>query len=293
MPTPLLTIGLPVYNAAPFLEDTLRSVFAQTVSDWELIAVDDGSTDGSADVLSKVHDPRVRVVREKENRGLAARLNFIHDQARGQYIARMDADDMMHPERMARQLAFLECHPDTDVLGCSLIALGHASEPRGVRIFPAEHDALMGAAVLGPSLCHATVMARREWWHRYRYNERNRGCEDLELWLASHRSSRFANLPDLLYYYREYASFSLAKYLRNRVHVAGVAWRERQHGVLPALLDVSAHWARGAAYVGATAVGLRDHLIARRSAPLTEAQREECVAAVARIRATALPTVTD
>ncbi|MBI2677675.1 MAG: glycosyltransferase family 2 protein [Candidatus Koribacter versatilis] len=289
MTTPLITIGLPVYNARPFLEDTLRSVFAQTVTDWELLAVDDGSTDGSGAFLAQLRDPRVHVLLEKENRGLAARLNFIHAHARGRYIARMDADDMMHPERLARQLAFLERNSGIDVLGCSLVSLGHASEPKGARVYPAEHEQLMGTAVVGPLLCHATVIARAEWWRRFRYNESNRGCEDLELWLAAHRSSRFANLPDLLYYYREYASFLLAKYLRNRAHVARVAWRERQNGILPALVDVAAHLARGGVYVGATALGLRDRLIARRSAALAPAEREACIAAIARIRATPLP----
>src|SRR5438874_1140893 len=120
MTTPRLTIGLPVYNARLFLEDTLRSIFAQTFTDWELIAVDDGSTDGSGALLERLRDHRVRVFIEKGNRGLAARLNFIHENARGTYIARMDADDMMHPERMARQLAFLDQHPEVDVVGCSL-----------------------------------------------------------------------------------------------------------------------------------------------------------------------------
>ena len=288
MAQPLVTIGLPVYNTGPLLRDTLRSIFAQTLTDWELIALDDGSTDGSGEALAELRDPRVRVFHEVENRGLAARLNFIHANARGRYIARMDADDLMHPERLARQIAFLEPRPDVDVVGCGLVALGRDLEPRGSRSFPAEHEQVMQGPLLAPQLCHATVVARAEWWRRYRYNEQNRGCEDLELWLEAHRDSCFANLPDLLYYYCEYASFSLPKYLRSRAHVASLAWRVHDHGRLCAAADIAGHFARGGVYLAASALGMQDRLIARRSAPLTDAQYKECVSAVERIRATRL-----
>ena len=291
MTTPLLTIGLPVYNARPYLEDTLRSIFAQTLQDWELIVFDDGSTDGSGAFLERVRDPRVRVLGAKQNRGLAVALNLIHDEARGQYIARMDADDLMHPERMARQLAFLGRCPEVDVVGCSLVSVGRRGEPRGARLLPAEHEAITQASAAGARLCHATVMARADWWHRFRYNEKNRGCEDLELWLASQSSSRFANLPELLYYYREYSSFSLPRYLLNRARNAELAWRLRERGMVPAVVDIAGHMARVGLYVAATGLGLRDRLIARRSAPLTPAQCEEYVAAMACVRATPLPVV--
>src|SRR5512140_3729418 len=130
MSEPLVTIGLPIYNAGALLRDTLRSVFAQTLTDWELLAFDDGSTDGSGEVLRGLRDPRVRVLSEPENRGLAARLNFIHANARGRYIARMDADDLMHPERLARQVEFLAARSDVDVVGCALVSLGRRLEPK-------------------------------------------------------------------------------------------------------------------------------------------------------------------
>jgi len=291
MKTPLLTIGLPVYNARPYLEDTLRSICAQTFQDWELIAFDDGSTDGSGAFLESVRDSRFRVLGAKENRGLAAALNLIHEHARGQFIARMDADDLMHPERFARQLSFLEGRPDVDVVGCSLVAVGRNHEPRGLRIFPAEHEELMRGPVWGPRLCHATVVARTAWWRRFQYNEKNRGCEDLELWLASRGSTRFANLPELLYYYCEYSSFSLPKYLRNKMHVAAFSWRDRESGMLRAGMNLAGHLARAGAYTLASAVGLQDKLIARRSTPLTREQYEECLAAIAQVLATPLPSV--
>jgi len=291
MTTPLLTIGLPLYNARPYLEDTLRSVLAQTFQDWELIAYDDGSTDDSGEFLERVRDPRIRVSGAKQNRGLAAALNIIHEQARGRYIARMDADDLMHPERMARQVAFLERRPEVDVVGTGLVSVGRNLEPRGARIFPSEHEAITQRPVAAPRMGHATVMARVEWWRRFRYNEANRGCEDLELWLASRGSSRFANLPDLLYYYREYSSFSLSKYLHNKTHEAALSWRSREAQVLPAMAEVAGHVARCGAYTLASAVGMQDKLIARRSTALSPEQYEECVTAIAQVRAIPLPAL--
>jgi len=289
MTTPLLTIGLPVYNARPYLEDALRSILAQTFQDWELIAYDDGSTDGSGEYLARVRDPRVRVLGEKANRGLATGLNLIHAEARGRYIARMDADDLMHPERLARQVAFLESRGEVDVVGTGLVSVGRELEPRGARIFPGEHEAITQGPVAAPQMGHAMVMGRTPWWRRFHYNEANRGCEDLELWLASRDSSRFANLPGLFYYYREYSSFSLSKYVHNKAHEAALSWRSRKARVLPATLEVAGHVARAGAYTLASALRMQDKLIARRSAPLTSEQYEECVAAIAQVRATALP----
>ena len=102
-----VTIGIPFLNARRTLADAVRSVFAQTHGDWELLLVDDGSTDGSSDVVRQLLDPRVRLLADGVTLGLCARLNQIAAAARGAYLARMDADDLMHPERIARQLEHL------------------------------------------------------------------------------------------------------------------------------------------------------------------------------------------
>jgi len=124
-----VTIGIPFLNARRSLAAAVRSVFAQTHSDWELLLVDDGSSDGSIDVVRRLDDPRVRLVRDGSHRGLCARLNQIAATARGTYLARMDADDVMHPERIERQLALLGADPGVDLVDtatfmCELAALG-------------------------------------------------------------------------------------------------------------------------------------------------------------------------
>src|SRR5215207_5701854 len=120
--TPRVTIGLPFYNAANTLASAVRSVFAQTYHDWELILVNDGSSDRSLEIADAVKDPRIRVMSDGRNKGLAARLNEITSSACGRYIARMDADDLMHPDRLARQVALLQTRPRVDVVGTATYA---------------------------------------------------------------------------------------------------------------------------------------------------------------------------
>src|SRR5205823_4196715 len=123
MRRPLLSIAMPVRNAAPYLAASLGSIFAQSFADWELLAVDDGSDDQSLSMLRSIQDPRVRVFSDGRHLGVAARLNQIIREAQGAYIARFDADDLMHPSRFEKQLAFLEQSPEVHGMGCGLIFL--------------------------------------------------------------------------------------------------------------------------------------------------------------------------
>ena len=118
MSDPMVTVAMSVHNAAPTLESALQSILWQTFQDWELIVVDDGSTDQTPRILSRFTDRRVRLVQGEEGqKGLAFRLNQCVQLARGKYIARMDADDISYPERLERQVQYLETHPDIDLLG--------------------------------------------------------------------------------------------------------------------------------------------------------------------------------
>ncbi len=287
--TPTLTIGLPVLDAARFLEDALRSVFAQTFSDWELIAIDDGSSDGSAAILQRLKDRRVRTLADGEHRGLGARLNQVVSLAAGKYIARMDADDLMHPERLARQLAFLEANHDSDLVGCGLISFDAEERPISVRRLPALHAQITADPLRGFAIAHATVLGRTEWWKKYRYNERSRGCEDWELWFESYAQSRFANLPDLLYFYREPQAYSFRGYAREKRELAALLWRKRSRLGLAAALAGAAHCGRIGVYAMAHLLGREAVLIRRRGQPPNDLEREVFTRALQKIRATALP----
>ncbi|MBV9573982.1 MAG: glycosyltransferase family 2 protein [Acidobacteriales bacterium] len=268
-----MTIGLPVYNNADWLRAAVSSVLAQTFSDWELILCDDGSTDGSALIANTFDDPRVHVL-TGPHLGLSAQLNRIANLARGRYLARMDADDVLHPERIERQISFLAKHADVDLVGCSLVVI-RGWDPVGIRTFPTEHEAIVRNPLSGVRLAHATALARVEWFLAHPYNESNNGAEDWELWFSALQDSRFANIADPLYFYREYDSFSLRKYVRVKRHTARLICREGP--AMTNLLRTGAcafrQYFNIAAYVAAGVSGLTQWLIASRSRTLDESER--------------------
>ena len=130
---PAVSIGLTFYNNVDTLTDALRSIFAQSFQDWELIVVDDNSTDGSYERVKSVKDPRVRVFREKEKKCFIAALNQMTQLSKGRYYARMDADDMMHPERLSKQFEYLKTHPEIDVVDTLMCSMDQEGRAIGVR----------------------------------------------------------------------------------------------------------------------------------------------------------------
>ncbi len=290
MPSPVVTIGLPVYNAAPYLQDALRSIFAQSFADWELLAVDDGSTDGSAALIQGVVDARVRVTCDGRHLGLGARLNQITREARGKFLARMDADDLMHPDRLLRQLEHLERHPEIDALGCAMLVLDAGLRPVGVRRAPQQHAEICSQLASLGGMMHATVLARAHWAHAHPYRETLRHCEDQALWLSTCSSSHFANLPELLYFYREPA-FSLHSYARAKRELMALLWRHRRLSRWRTAGAVVRHAVSLAAYSVASPVGLAPVLLRRRNQPLDPATRDYFHTAFARISGVRLPLV--
>src|SRR2546423_279818 len=115
----ILTVTLPVYNAMPYLQAAVESILGQTYSDFEFLIIDDGSSDGSADYLRSLRDPRVRLS-VRENRGLGATLNELFRNSRTEYVARMDADDICEPRRLEKQMAFLRDHGNVVMLGTGI-----------------------------------------------------------------------------------------------------------------------------------------------------------------------------
>jgi glycosyltransferase involved in cell wall biosynthesis len=201
--TPLVSVLMPFLNAGSGFSAALGSILNQTYGNWELLLCDDGSTDGSLALAGSIRDQRITVWSDGRRKGLAARLNECLDRARGEFIARMDADDISYPERFRDQVAFLSARPDIDLVGCSMLIFGEDGEPLGKRRLPLEHAQIVAHPSLGFGLAHPTWMARAPWFRRHRYDVSAVRYEDVELLYRSHENSRFANLPDLLYGYRE------------------------------------------------------------------------------------------
>lgn len=195
--TPRVTVGLPVYNGMPHLPDAVQSILGQTLREFRLLIVNDGSTDGSADYLASIRDPRVTVVHQP-NRGLGATLNRTLDLCETDYYARMDADDLAAPRRLERQLAYLETHPEVGLLGTQVSFLAGDREWGGPRK-PLDHRGIGEALFRGVNaLCHASLMMRTSVARAAGYRIDGAG-EDFDFFLRMHESTIVENLPMRLY----------------------------------------------------------------------------------------------
>lgn len=214
--SPLVSIIMSVFNAGPHLRLAVQSLLAQTYTHWELILTDDGSTDNAIAAILAIADPRIRIVTDGINKGLTTRLNEAVALATGTYVARMDADDISFPTRLAKQVAFLNQHPHIDLIGCRAVAFKNQGEIIGLLPFGADHQTLCKQPWRGIPLPHPSWMGRSQWFktHRYRLPEAVR-AEDQELLLRSYPDSQFACLEEVLYGYRQ-GSFDLRRTLRAR-----------------------------------------------------------------------------
>jgi glycosyltransferase involved in cell wall biosynthesis len=207
---PTISVLMPVYNADRYLAVAVESVLAQTFGDFEFIIVDDGSTDGSLAVLRRFEadDPRVRVV-SRENRGLVASLNQMIGLARGEFLARMDADDLCLPDRFLRQVDFLRRNPDHIAVGCRALLI----DPDGAPIRPfaeqTSHEEIDAAHLRGEggAIVHPAAMIRRRGMEAIGgYDPGMWPSEDLDMFLRIAEHGRLANLPETLFQYRRHAS---------------------------------------------------------------------------------------
>jgi len=208
---PRVTVLMPFYNSAPFLREATASILAQSFGDFELLAVDDGSTDDGLAILESFADPRIRVLHNKENQGLVASLNRGIAAARGEYLARMDSDDISHPERLARQVAYLDTHPEVGV--CSTWAVfidAHGRETGMLRTPTGVH---LQCLFWKPSpLVHAAMLARTALLKQNLYDPAFTDAEDYELLLRLHSLTSACNLPEALYKIRRHGgNVSIAK----------------------------------------------------------------------------------
>jgi glycosyltransferase involved in cell wall biosynthesis len=203
MPNPVITIAMPFYNSAATLELAIRSLLNQSYGDFELLLCDDGSDDQGLAIARSFDDPRLICWSDGRRLRLAARLNECIDRARGCYLARMDADDIAYPDRLAQQLAFLSAHAEIDLCSAGALVFGKRGRPLW-RFSPAlENAGITRSPYRGFPLWHPLWMGRIEWFRRWRYDETAWLAQDQELLLRSYRASRFANLPQVLLGYRK------------------------------------------------------------------------------------------
>lgn len=270
---PLVTIGLPFFDEQRHLGDAIRSVLAQTFEDFELLLVDDGSRDESLAVARSFRDPRITVLADGHRRHLPSRLNEIVRRAGAPYIARMDADDVMHPTRIARELAVLEARPSCDVVGTWAALADGEGRPFAVietpPVPPTPADVLLRGA-----FAHPTVLGRRSWFAANPYDETLTRTEDRDLWCRTASTSEFALLQECLYVFRVDAD--------KRSFLASYVEAQRQNRAIfakygPAMVGrvessrlIALTYAKTFVMRALVRTGRADRLIRRRGRPPTE-----------------------
>lgn len=238
--TPRISVLLPAFNAAPYIEEAITSLQRQSLSAFELLVLDDGSTDATGDIVARLAatDPRIRLIR-RENRGLVATLNELIATARAPYLARMDADDIALPLRFEHQARFLDHYPHVACVGGAVEFMSADAvalhTPRPVRDNATIQRELLAGRV---AICHPACMLRAGMVrHVGGYREHTWPAEDLDLFLRLGEFGELANIPDLVLRYRLHAtsiSASRAEQQRERIEaVCREAWARRGRGAAP------------------------------------------------------------
>lgn len=273
---PLVSIAMPVWNSEKTLPLTIRSLILQSYPNWELLLLDDGSTDATVAMARSFADSRIRIFSDASRLGLAARLNQAIDLCQGQYFARLDADDIAYPDRLAVQVAFLQANQNVDLVGSAGMVFGNNGEAIGVLPVDESHAAICSNPWSGFYLGHPTWMGKMEWFRQYRYDSAAIKAQDYDLLLRTFKNSQFAGLPEILMGYRQ-DRISMRKSVVTRYHVSKAMIRSRANGSLIELVrGVSGQVVKGIVDVIALSTGLDRIILSHRAnalPPISQIQK--------------------
>jgi len=230
--TPKVTVLLPVFNAELFLTECIESILGQSFSNFELLAINDGSTDSSREILATYSDPRLVIVDNNDNRGLIYTLNRGISIARGEYIARMDADDIAVVDRFKKQVAYLDTHPQVAVIGSWAELIDHSGKRIQLRQVPVGNKDIQETQLKTNSFIHPSVMFRTDIVRASgSFRQDALHAEDYDLWLRISENHDVDNLPEPLILYRVHSGQISQRHLRlqrataDRIRAA--AWQRR------------------------------------------------------------------
>jgi len=210
---PLVTIGIPFYNAEKYIKCAILSVINQTYNNWELILINDGSTDKSVEIALAFQDKRINIINDGLNRGLIYRLNQLIKLSNGYYFARMDADDIMLPKRIEKQISYLLNNEKIDVLGTLAYSIDEKNNIIGKRGNIMQLLSFK-RAIEENIFIHPSVVGKKKWFLENLYDSSMERMEDMELWIRTFNNSIFQVLDDPLIYYREVGGTQTKKFLQ-------------------------------------------------------------------------------
>lgn len=194
---------MPVYNRATVLRSAMGSVLAQTYRNFEFLVIDDGSQDESVEIVESFDDPRIRLVAHEENQGIPRTRNHGLELARGELWGHADSDDLLHPERLARQVAYLDAHPEIAAVGSWMSRMDDQGRRlRAPLIRPTDPREIRGRILFASCFKNPTMVARTEVIREFGFREQFDICEDLDLWARVSAKYGLANLPEFLVRYR-------------------------------------------------------------------------------------------
>ena len=203
MKKPKVSVVMSVYNGMPYVKQAVESILNQTYKNFEFIIVDDASTDKSWEYLRSLRDKRVKLIKNKKNLGLAASLNIALRQAQGDFVARMDADDISLPIRLEDQVNFLNINKTIDVCGTFAKLIDEKNNIIGKLKYSTSPQQIKKVLILKNPIIHPTLMARKTFFQKLNgYQSDYDGAEDYELLMRGSRSSNYANLPRELHLLR-------------------------------------------------------------------------------------------
>jgi glycosyltransferase involved in cell wall biosynthesis len=269
---PLVSVIMAMRDSADTVASAVRSIQLQTLQNWELIVIDDGSSDASASIVSAFNDTRIKLICEVSGAGLATRLNQAVALSRADYIARMDADDICFPERLGRQVARLQEEPQLDLLGCGAIVFAEDAQLLGELPVGLTHEEITAEPFRGFPFPHPTWCGRAEWFRSNPYDAKLMKTQDQDLLLRTFRRSRFAALDDVLIGYR-WDALDLAKLLLGREVFIGSLWRHarRSGEFLQALEGIGTHLLKSGVDIATIGLGLNRFMQRNRLKPVRPA----------------------
>lgn len=276
MNIPKVTVGIPVFNGERFIKQAVDSVLKQTYPNFELIVTEDGSTDGTKAILDSICDPRLIVISDGTNKGIAFRLNQQIDEARGEIFIRMDADDLMFPWRLEKEVQFLENNPHIDVVGAGAIVVGNENELLGKRGLSPKSINNKNDFFVQSRFIHPTVAGRIEWFRKWKYRTEMSGNEDLDLWIRSHNESTFGDLYEPLLFYRDPYQFRLKTYIKRQKKYIRCLWSLRQYmdGTWFMLKCVARSFVATSGALLLTLLGKEERMISHRNQTLDSSEKE-------------------
>lgn len=268
-----VTIAIPFYNAEKYLLGAIKSVLYQSYQDWELLLIDDGSTDQSLEIAKSITDPRVRVISDGQNLKLASRLNQIAELSRYEYIARMDADDLMSCDRIKKQVTFLKEHPDIDIVCSGLVSIDNQNNIIGERID--SGISITSSSLLNKNIIvHPSIMARKAWFQRNKYNPKFKLAQDKDLWLRAISKGDFKiyYYPEPLYYYRDNENITLQKTIKYYKYEKTFIYNYAAHNIFNMQIKLFIKYMIKIVLI---ALGLKKTIIAQRRCKISVQHKEQ------------------